>query len=124
MAKTCVLLYDPAGSGWAEKLKQYCAIQALRLRIVEPSQLSRSVGELAKGTAGAAAPSPAAPIPEPVVIFCGLSGGQLDRMLAALRRSEAPRTLLKAVLTDSNAGWSFSALYAELCRERSELSRR
>lgn len=125
MAKPALLLYDPIGSAWVPKLKQYCAVQGLRLRPVEASGLGRTVGALAQGLAAPAgenAPegfvesSPA--VSEPLLIFCSLSNAQLDRLLAALRRMEVPRTVLKAVLTPDNAGWSLSALYRELCRER------
>lgn len=119
MAKPALLLYDPIGSAWVPKLKQYCAIQGLRLRPVEASDLNRTVGALVQGLAPAEAP-PGHPtaVPEPLLIFCSLSSAQLDRLLAALRRMEVPRSVLKAVLTPDNAAWTLSALYQELCRER------
>ncbi len=87
--------------------------------MVEASDLGRTVGALAQGLAAPAGEAPAAaPIPEPMLVFCSLSSAQLDRFLSALRRMEAPRSVLKAVLTPANAGWSLSALYRELCRER------
>lgn len=121
MAKPTLLLYDPLNSPWVPKLKQHCAIQGLRLRPVEKSDLGRAVGALAQGLAAPAAESSAAKapaIPEPLLIFCSLSSAQLDRLLAALRRMEVPRSVLKAVLTPDNAAWTLSALYQELCRER------
>lgn len=120
MAKPALLLYDPLGSAWTPKLKQYCAVQGLPLRLVEASGLGRTLSSLAQGLA-APAKEPSAPIPavpEPLIIFCSLSNAQLDRLLAALRRMEVPRWVLKAVLTPGNAGWTLSALYQELCRER------
>ncbi len=118
MSKPALLLYDPIGSAWASRLKQYCAIQGLRLRVVEGSDLGRTAGALAQGLAPAGEAPTAPPIPEPMLIFCSLTNAQLDRLLAALRRMEVPRSVLKAVLTPANAGWSLSALYRELCRER------
>lgn len=119
MSKPALLLYDPIGSAWVPKLKQYCAVQGLRLRPLEASDLSRTVGALAQGlTAPESAAEKAPAIPEPILIFCSLSNAQLDRLLAALRRMEVPRSVLKAVLTPDNAGWPLSALYQELCRER------
>lgn len=118
MAKPALLLYDPLGSPWAPKLKQYCAIQGLRLRPVEASDLGRSLSPLAQGLAPAGEIPAAPPIPEPMLIFCSLSNAQLDRLLTALRRMEVPRSVLKAVLTPDNAAWTLSALYQELCRER------
>lgn len=118
MPKPALLLYDPLDSPWTPKLKQYCAIQGLRLRPVETSDLGRSLGSLAQGLAHAGEAPAAPPVPEPMLIFCSLSNAQLDRLLAALRRMEAPRSVLKAVLTPDNAVWTLSALYQELCRER------
>ena len=118
MNSPCILLYDPVSSPWVGKVKQYCAIQSLRLRVVTPAQLSQSVGALARGTATEGVSTSVPVVPEPVLVFCGLPGAQLDRTLAALRRMEVPRSVMKAVLTPTNAAWSFAALYAELCRER------
>ena len=118
MNNPCVLLYDPLSSPWAGKVKQYCAIQSLRLRVVDKAQLGCGVGALAHGTAAGGASAPVPAVPEPVLVFCGLHGPQLDHMLSALRRMEVPRGVMKAVLTPTNAAWSFAALYAELCRER------
>lgn len=125
MAKPILLLYDPLGSLWVPKLKQYCAIQGLRLRPVEQADLGRTISVLAQGlvvsTTEAVPDGPNEKTPiisEPMLVFCSFTNAQLDRMLAALRRMEAPRPLLKAVLTPDNAAWSFAALYHELCRER------
>ncbi len=118
MSKPTILLYDPNRSPWAGKLKQLCAVQGLRLRPVEESDLGRAVGALSMGLAPAGETPPSSPLPEPVLVLCGLTGPQLDRLLAGLRRIEVPRSVLKAVLTPNNALWTFSALYGELCRER------
>ncbi len=118
MSKPTILLYDPLPSPWAGKLKQFCAVQGLRLRPVEDGDLGRTVGGLAMGRAPAGEVPAMPPLPEPVLVFCGLSGAQLDRALAGLRRLGTPRSVLKAVLTADNGSWTFSALYQELCRER------
>lgn len=121
MAKPTLLLYDPGNSPWVPKLKQHCAIQGLRLRLVEPTDLGRTVSALAQGLAPVEQPSASATVAEPMLIFCSLTNAQLDRILAALRKAEAPRTLLKAVLTPTNASWTLAALYGELCRERESM---
>jgi len=118
MSKPTILLYDPVGSPWAPKLKQLCAVQGLRLRPVENADLGRPVGVLAAGTAPVREVPAVSPISEPVLVLCGLTGAQLDRLLAGLRRLEVPRSVLKAVLTPHNALWTFAALYGELCKER------
>ena len=121
MSKPVLLLYDPLSSPWVGKVKQTCAVRGLRLRPLESGDLGKPLAVLAMGAAGE--PVPAPPVPEPMLIFCGLTDGGLDRMLSDLRRAEVPRTVLKAVLTPHNAGWTVSALYAELCSERAAMSR-
>lgn len=122
MSKPTILLYDPSGSPWAGKLKQLCAVQGLRLRPVEKSDLGRTVGTLAASMVPAGEIPAVSPIPEPMLVLCNLTGPQLDRLLTSLRRLEVPRSVLKAVLTPHNALWTFAALYEELCRERLSLS--
>ncbi len=118
MSRPAILLYDPVGSPWAGKLKQLCAVQGLRLRPVADADLGRPVGVLAAGMAPTGEVPSVPPLPEPVLVLCNLTGAQLDRLLAGLRRLEVPRSVLKAVLTPHNALWTFAALYEELCRER------
>lgn len=119
MAKPVILFYDPLSSPWAGKLKQLCALQGLRLRPVEPGETGSTLQALAFG--GQAASSPAAPVPEPMLILCGFSAPQLDKILTSLRKAGVPRSCLKAVLTPANAEWTLSALYRELCLERAQL---
>ena len=115
MPKPIILFYEPAPTPWGGKLRQYCALQGIRLHPVEAGELGRTVGSLASGLAGDN--PPALPIPEPMLVFCHLTEAQFNRILATLRK-EGAGNCLKAVLTPTNAGWSLSALYRELCKER------
>ena len=54
---------------------------------------------------------------EEMLIMCGLSGGEMNALLDALRR-ENVNIPLKAVLTETNAKWSSARLYKELSAER------
>ena len=122
MPKASVLFYDPGPSPWAPKFRQLCAIQGLRLRIVAQGDLGRRVGALAQGLCPGEEPPAVPSIPEPVLLFCFLSEGQLDRMLRSLQKLGVPRSCLKAILTPDNASWTFRALYDELAQERAQLS--
>jgi len=117
MPHPTLLLYDPLGE-WAEHLKPVCAVQGVRYRAVSDPELSLPLSALAEGSKGTA---PAAPLPEPVFVFCSLTDGKLNRMLAALRRLGVPPRALKAVLTASNSQWPFTQLYTQLCAERLRL---
>lgn len=116
MDQAAVLLYDPQGI-WTEGVKKLCAQRALRFRQVEDGELGWTLAQLAGGKRAGAAPT-LRPLPEPVVVYCKVGGGGLDQLLAGLARLGMPRTVLKAVLTPTNAGWTFAALYGELVRER------
>ena len=102
MPQPTVLCYDLVGAAWLAKLPAICAVQGLRLRRLEAGHLGLTPGE-------------------PILIFCRLVPGQLDRLLAALRKAGVPRTCLKAILTPTNAGWTLKALYEELRQERERL---
>lgn len=121
MSNPVVLFYDPVSSPWAGKLKTICAIQGLRLRQVENDQLNRPLLSLLSGKS-AETQRPASPLPEPMMVFCQLTEPQLDRLLPALRRERV--FCLKAVLTPTNAGWTFSELYRELVKERGQLEQK
>lgn len=54
------------------------------------------------------------------VIFSGLTGKQIDSVLAELRKEEI-KIPLKAALTPSNQKWSIKKLVAELEKEREKL---
>lgn len=116
MAKPVILFYDPTSAPWSDTVKQTCARLGFRLRPVSPAETGHALSTLAWGTA-APADTPAL-ISEPMLVLCGLSSAQLDRLLATLRNGGVPLTCLKAVLTPTNQGWSFAALYRELLRER------
>lgn len=117
MSKPVILFYEPTPTPWGGKLRQYCALQGLRLCPVETSETGRTVAALAGGATPAGEVASGGPIPEPLLVFCHLTESQFNRLLAALRK-EGAGNCLKAVLTPTNAGWPLSSLYRELCRER------
>ena len=115
-----VLFYSPSPVPWASGLRQTCAVQKLRLRTVTGGQLGCPLSALWSGTA--VPEETPAPLPEPMLVFCGLTNAQLDRLRPALRKLGAG-PCLKAILTPTNAAWPFRALYEELCKERAEIQK-
>lgn len=110
-----VLLYNCSGEKFA-KLKQIFAMLRLRMRMVETDRYHVSLGELAqgKGEPGQAAE----PLPEPMLVFCGLPQALLNQVLEVIRVAKLPPIPMKAVLTDTNQGWDTHQLYEELLKER------
>ncbi len=119
MPTPTILFYTPAPQPYAPKLLQLCALQNIRLRLLEPADLDRPLSVLAQGLRPTQAPPPGEPLPEPLLILCHFSEKQLDRILQSLRRLQAG--CLKAVLTPANSSWPLRQLYRELDRERSQL---
>lgn len=119
MPNPTILFYSPSPQAYAPKLRQLCAVQGIRLRMVEDPGLGQSLAALAQGLQPAEPLPPGEPLPEPVLVLCHFSEKQLDRALLSLRRIQA--FCLKAVLTPTNAAWPLRELYRELCRERSQL---
>lgn len=54
---------------------------------------------------------------ESMILMCGFSQKQMDKLLAALKRQEV-KIDYKAVLTPTNAQWNVLRLFAELAREK------
>lgn len=119
MPTPAILFYSPTPQAYAPKLLQLCAIQGIKLRVMEAADLDRSLSALAQGLPPDKSASPGEDLEEPVLVFCHFSEKQLDRTLLSLRRIQV--FCLKAVLTPTNARWTLRALYGELCRERSQL---
>ncbi len=119
MPTPTVLFYTPQALPWSGKLPQLCAIQGLRLRVLKKEDLDQTISALVRGIPCAQVLPQRDDLPEPLMVFCHLPEQKLDRALQALGRQRA--ICLKAVLTPSNAGWSFRALYNEIARERAEM---
>lgn len=113
-----VLYYEPLPLMNPGVISGVCARFGLRVVQVDRSQVGESVGFLA-GYQGFPPKTGAETEPPPqdrVLVFCETDGGLLDDVLEALKSANAPRSL-KAVLTGSNAAWSFARLSRELSRE-------
>ena len=57
-----------------------------------------------------------------MLVLCNFSEARLDALLQGMRRSGI-RIALKAMLTESNAGWTFLQLYEELLEEHARMTK-
>ena len=119
MPAPVILFYTPTPQSYTPKLLQLCALQRIKLRILDPSCLERPLSVLVQALPPAEPVPAGESLPEPLLIFCHLSDRQLDQALMSLRSIQA--RCLKAVLTPTNARWTPRELYGELCRERAQL---
>lgn len=111
-----ILLYE------VDKLPGWPALQAAiamkkeTYRLVQLDEYQLTLGQLAAGEK--AGPSlPANPLPQPMMVLCGLQGPDLSSFLDLARKLGAPSIALKAMLTDTNQAWTTLQLYHELQAE-------
>ena len=110
-----ILMYNCSGPEFS-KLRQIFAMLRLRMRVVEPGRYHISLEELAAGKGEPA--GPAEPLPEAMLVFCGLGQALLNQVLEVIRVAKLPLIPLKAVMTDTNRTWDTRQLYEELVKER------
>ena len=114
-----VLLYNCSGPKFA-KLPQIMAMLRIRMRRVKPDQYHLSLMELAQGE-GEAIETAVEPIPENMLVFCGMNQMFLNQLLEVIRLSKLPPIELKAVLTEDNKGWNTLKLREELLEEKAKI---
>lgn len=60
-------------------------------------------------------------IPESVLVMRNFTSSRMDFLLYNLRKAKLPPIPMKAVVTPTNAGWSFYQLYEELKEEHARM---
>lgn len=119
---TGVLLYN-IGKEKLRKIKFVLFKLGLAAREVSPAEFGHPIGYLA----GLEDFKPAedaeiANFSGEMLVMCGLSSPQFNTFLNALRQNRVP-VALKAVLTETNAGWSSVRLHRELAAEHAALQK-
>jgi hypothetical protein len=100
-----------------QALKLICMMLRTQLRAVAREELLQPVGYLA-------GLSEVAPVSEAysgdegqMLLMCGFSRQDLDRLLAAIKKGKLRQVALKAMLTPTNCTWSGLQLLQELSQE-------
>lgn len=128
-AREMILYYNPQPSSKVIKLKGVLVRMGIRIRNVGPEQVMETVGALA-GLAGfekvgnleeQGNENPAKVIPEEVLVMHGFTSRRIDELLAALRKAGVPKVELKAIITPTNASWTFYHLYEEIKEEHERM---
>lgn len=109
-------MYNCSGPEFS-KLRQIFAMLRMRMRPVTPDRYHVALEELARGK-GEPAAEAGEPIPEAMLVFCGLNGPLLRQVLEVIRLAKLPPIPLKAVLTTDNMAWDSLKLREELLKER------
>lgn len=114
-----ILMYNCSGEDFS-KLRQIFAMLRLRMRVVEPERYHIPLEELVQGKGEPGEKGD--PIPEAMLVFCGLPQALFSQVLEVIRAAKLPPIPLKAVLTDANRTWDTCRLHAELLKEREAIA--
>ena len=114
-----VLMYNLSGPEFS-KLRQIFAMLRLRMRVVEPDRYHVSLEELSQGKGEPG--ELAEPLPEAMLVFCGMGEALLNQVLEVIRVAKLPPIPMKAVLTATNREWNTHQLYEELLKEREAIA--
>ena len=115
-----ILMYNCSGPEFS-RLRQIFAMLRLRMRPVGPERYHLTLRELANGE-GEASEQAEEPIPEAMLVFCGLGDALLHQVLEVIRLAKLPPIPQKAVLTASNQEWTTRQLREELLKEREAIA--
>ena len=124
--KETVLYYSPEKSEKVRLLKGVLVRMGIRIKNIGPEQVMQKVGYLTGRKEyeetlpedGKEIPV----IPEEMLVLYGFTNRRLDEFLSQLRRAKVPPVALKAVVTESNADWSFYELYQEIRAEHEKMT--
>ena len=107
-------------------LRLICMMLKVQLRPVAHEQLTQPVGYLAgvPGVQPATESYAGDEAHEEMLVMCGFMRSDLDRLLAAIRKSKLQSVKLKAMLTQHNALWSGLELQRELAQEHEYMSKK
>ena len=129
--KEIVLYYSPENSAHVGLIKGVLVQMGIKIKNLTPGRWSKRIGYLAgmegfeddpvKEHDAEAALNLPMTINEELLILCGLSDEKLDELLARLKKAGVPRTVLKAVVTETNARWTVYELYSHLLEERRQM---
>ena len=107
-----------------EKLSRL-RVLALRLgigvRTVEPEKFGLPVGALAGVMEPPETVEEAEPFSDEMLVMAHFRPGMLDAFLNGFRQSRIPSVKLKAMLTETNAGWSGARLHREIRAEHEQM---
>ena len=116
-----VLLFNIAGDR-RRKLRFLLTKLGIPCREIAPERQASSLGELCGREGFDAAEDCGAPFSGEMLVMDSLSSFQFSALLDAMRR-EKLTVALKAVVTDTNLGWSAQRLHSELSAEHEAMRR-
>lgn len=130
--KEIVLYYAPENAVYVGLIKGVLVQMGIRIKNLTPSRCEKKIGYLAgldgfadeadiSGEGQQASPMT---INEELLVLCGFTEERLDQLLARLKKAGVPRSVMKAIVTQSNAYWTVYELYNHLVEERKHIEQR
>ena len=118
-----VLFYTPENTERTRKLKGIFVRLGVRIRNISPEQMGETVGFLAglEGYGPAEAKEEVPAPEEEMLVMKNFTSRKIDELILAIRKAGLKKIELKAVVTPTNAGWTFYKLYEEIREERRQV---
>ncbi|NLL75821.1 MAG: DUF3783 domain-containing protein [Clostridiales bacterium] len=117
--KPTVLLYNFQDKIRKDQIKRILLVQHLAIKEIPKEEYSNPIGFYAgvKEIAASEDKYEGEELGDEMMVFAGLTGEQIDNVLAAFRKNKLQRVNCKAVLTPINQFWNAIHLFEELKRE-------
>ena len=133
-----VLYYAPENAVYVGLIKGVLVQMGIRIKNLTPGRCEKKIGHLAgldgfedegmisretdvPGVGQQASPMT---INEELLVLCGFTEERLDQLLARLKKAGVPRSVMKAIVTQSNAYWTVYELYSHLVEERKQIEQK
>lgn len=121
-----VLYYALENSAHAALVKGVLAQMEIAVRNLTPGRCQKKIGFLVGmdgfGVRQAEGQQTSfVDMKEELLVLCGFTEERLDQLLERLRNAGVPRSVLKAVVTETNAQWTVYELYRHLIEERRQI---
>ena len=133
-----VLYYAPENAVNVGLVKGVLVQMGVRIKNLTPGRCEKKIGCLAgldgfegedaisdrAGMPGVGQQASLIPINEELLVLCGFTEERLEQLLGRFKRAGVPRSVMKAVVTESNVHWTVYELYGHLVEERRQIERR
>ena len=136
--KEMVLYYAPENAVHVSVIKGVLVQMGIRIKNLTSGRCEKKIGYLAgmdgfededvvlgetvvPGVGQQASPMT---INEELLVLCGFTEERLDQLLERLKKAGVPRSVMKAIVTHSNAYWTVYELYSHLVEERKQIEQR
>ena len=136
--KEMVLYYAPENAVHVSVVKGVLVQMGIKIKNLTPERCEKKIGYLAgldgfenedmvsdsTDVPGVEQQNSPIPINEELLVLCGFTEKRLDRLLERLRKAGVPKSVMKAIVTESNAHWTVHELYGHLMEERRRIEQR